>query len=221
MSRHLIARSGPAGARTPVRIVLVALTFVVALLLGACGGATDESAQRTDSIATSQDSTTTPEITGPAPLPEVAAVQAVGVQIPSIGVDAAPLESLGLLADGSLSPPVDFARAGWFVDGPVPGQVGPSVIAGHIDSAAAGPAVFFRLHELQPGAEVVVALSDGSSATFRVDRVLSAPKDSFPTAEVYGPTPDAQLRLITCGGSFNPVAGSYLDNTIVFATAVA
>ena len=80
--------------------------------------------------------------------------------------------------------------------------------AGDGDQSAGQPPVFAG------------GLSDGSAVTFRVDRVISAPKDAFPTDEVYGPTPDSQLRLITCGGSFNPVAGSYLDNTIVFATAI-
>ncbi len=138
------------------------------------------------------------------------------MSIPAIGVDAGPAEDLGLLADGSLAAPADFDRVGWFAGGTVPGDRGPAVVAGHVDSVA-GPAVFYRLRELQPGDEVVVDLSDGRSVTFRVTGSLQAPKDAFPTEEVYGPTPDAELRLITCGGEFDRSVRSYEDNTVVFA----
>jgi LPXTG-site transpeptidase (sortase) family protein len=151
---------------------------------------------------------------------EDAAPTVTRVTVPAIGVDATGLEALGLLPDGSLAAPVDFDRAGWFADGTVPGERGPAVVAGHVDSVD-GPAVFYRLRELAPGDEVVVELSDGTAPTFRVDRVESAPKDDFPTAEVYGPTPDAQLRLITCGGEFDRSVRSYEDNTIVFASRVS
>lgn len=199
-----------------VRRWLVLGLLVLIPGLSACGA--DQGAQPAPTSATSAGAS--PSVTGPAPLPATELVSAVSVEIPSIEVRSDPLEQLSLLPDGSLAAPVDYARAGWFAGGPVPGQTGPAAIAGHIDSAADGPAIFFRLRELVPGAEVTVGLSDGSAVTFRVDRVISVPKDSFPTDEVYGPTPDSQLRLITCGGPFNAVAGSYLDNTIVFATAI-
>ena len=98
----------------------------------------------------------------------------------------------------------------------MPGDRGPAVVAGHVDSVA-GPAVFYRLRELRPGDEVVVDLSDGRTVTFRVTGSLQVPKDAFPTEEVYGPTPDAELRLITCGGEFDRSVRSYEDNTVVFA----
>ncbi|MBW8767444.1 MAG: class F sortase, partial [Geodermatophilales bacterium] len=90
------------------------------------------------------------------------------------------------------------------------------VLAGHVDSTA-GPAVFFRLGELAAGDEVVVGRSDGTTVRFTVTRVARYPKAAFPTAEVYGPTPDAQLRLITCGGDFDRSRRSYADNVVVFA----
>ncbi|WP_150308662.1 class F sortase [Planctomonas psychrotolerans] len=141
---------------------------------------------------------------------------AVRIDIPVIGVDA-PLELLSLDADGALEPPGEWQSAGWYRDGVVPGAVGPAVIAGHVDSNA-GPAVFFRLDELAAGDEIRVRLSDGSVETFAVDRITTAPKDGFPTDAVYGPTPDAQLRLITCDGEFDSATGHYVDNLIVFAT---
>ena len=143
-------------------------------------------------------------------------VAPVRVAVPSIGVDSG-LESLSRDSTGSIQPPVNFDSAGWYSAGVVPGDIGPAVIAGHIDSAVA-PAVFARLAELQVGAQVQVTLSDQSTVTFTVDRLEQAPKAQFPTDEVYGPTPTAQLRLITCGGVFDDSTGHYVDNTIVFAT---
>ncbi|WP_374945702.1 class F sortase [Agreia sp.] len=148
-----------------------------------------------------------------------AAVSPVRVRIPSIGVDSG-LEMLDRDATGWIQPPVDFASAGWYRSGIVPGALGPAVIAGHIDSAV-GPAVFYRLPTLKAGDAVEVDLSDGSTARFRVDSQLQVPKNAFPTAEVYGPTPDAQLRLVTCGGAFDDSTGHYVDNVVVFATKIA
>ncbi|WP_235928091.1 class F sortase [Goekera deserti] len=191
-----------------------------AVLLAGCGGQGNSAAAPSPSGAAATSGATPALPTGPAPLPPASTVTATSVVIPAIGVDAAPLEQLSLLPDGSLAAPRDFARAGVFADGPLPGEQGPAVIAGHVDSAADGPAVFFRLPDLRPGDEVTVGLSDGSTVRFLVDRLVSVPKDAFPTDLVYGPTPDAQLRLITCSGDFDSVERSYVDNTVVFATAV-
>lgn len=142
------------------------------------------------------------------------------VEIPAIGVDSG-LEQLELSAStGELTPPVEWLSAGWYRDGTVPGDIGPAVIAGHVDSVTK-PAVFARLGELQPGDEIRVTLSTGDVETFRVDSQTAAPKDAFPTDLVYGPTPTPQLRLITCDGVFNGSTGHYLDNLIVFASLVA
>jgi hypothetical protein len=91
------------------------------------------------------------------------------------------------------------------------------VIIGHVDSKS-GPAVFIRLAELEPGATVLVDRADGSTATFRVTRLQQVAKVAFPTDEVYAPDLAPSLRLITCGGSFDPAIGSYRDNVIVYAT---
>jgi hypothetical protein len=129
---------------------------------------------------------------------------------------ATPLVRLGRERDGGMQVPVDFARAGWFAEGPSPGQVGPAVIAGHVDSKT-GPAVFFRLRELRPGDTVQVERADGARLRFVVGRARSFPKATFPTAEVFGPAPWAALRLVTCGGDFDRARGSYRDNLVVFA----
>lgn len=145
---------------------------------------------------------------------------ATRVQIAAIGVDA-PLELLSLEAGtDALTPPTAWLSAGWYQNGTVPGDVGPAVIAGHVDSVTK-PAVFARLGQLRPGDLIRVTLSTGAVKVFTVDSLTSASKKEFPTERVYGPTPTAQLRLITCDGVFVPGTGHYLDNLIVFASLSA
>jgi LPXTG-site transpeptidase (sortase) family protein len=136
------------------------------------------------------------------------------VRIPAIQVDAA-LEDLHLDAAGALDAPTKWTEAGWYADGVVPGEVGPAVIAGHVDSTR-GPAVFARLDKLRPG-DVVEVLRGGQWLGFVVTAVRRYPKNAFPTNQVYGPTPNPQLRLITCSGSFDSAQRSYVDNTVVYA----
>jgi hypothetical protein len=143
----------------------------------------------------------------------------VRLQIPAIAVST-PLVPLGRLPDGSIEVPHDWDTAGWYDRGPRPGQPGPAVILGHVDSRT-GPAVFYRLRELRPPDIVRVGLADGRMLAFRVQRVERYPKDHFPTEAVYFPTLNRELRLITCGGEFDYAAGSYLDNIVVYATLVA
>jgi sortase (surface protein transpeptidase) len=143
----------------------------------------------------------------------------VHIRIPAIGVSAAVVR-LGLNRDGTLQVPGDYDVTGWFTGGPAPGATGPAVIAGHIDSKR-GPAVFYRLRELRPGQEITVGRSDGSSVRFAVDGVAQYPKHAFPTAAVFGPSPEPLLRLITCGGVFDRSQRSYRDNVVVTARLVA
>ena len=140
----------------------------------------------------------------------------VRLQIPAIAVST-PLVRLGRLPDGSIEVPHDWNTAGWYDRGPRPGQPGPAVILGHVDSKT-GPAVFFRLRALRPRDVVRVGLADGRILVFRVQRVQRYPKDEFPTEAVYFPTLNRELRLITCGGEFDYAAGSYRDNIVVYAT---
>ncbi|MDP9435388.1 MAG: class F sortase, partial [Actinomycetota bacterium] len=139
------------------------------------------------------------------------------LSVPSIGVRDSALIDLGKEADGSLEVPEDYGQAGWFSPGPAPGQFGPAVIAGHVDSKD-GPGIFYRLGELRPGATVTVTRADGSTARFQVDKVERYPKDRFPTVAVYGDTTHrAELRLITCGGEFDRSTGHYVDNVVAYA----
>lgn len=152
-----------------------------------------------------------------APPPLLSAdVRPVTLRVPSIGVDA-PMIELGLNPDRTLEVPVDTVTTGWYGLGPRPGEPGPAVIAGHVDSKA-GPGVFFRLRELEPGARIEVVYDDGTLVTFTITELARYDKDDFPTGRIYGDTPDAQLRLITCGGTFDRTDGHYRDNIVAFAT---
>ncbi len=143
----------------------------------------------------------------------------VRLQIPSIGVDTG-LMRLGKEKDGTVAVPEGrhkWDTAGWYAGGTRPGDPGSAVILGHVDSTA-GPAVFYRLRQLRPGDQVKVTTADGTVLRFGVDRVEQYPKTRFPTADVYYPTLTPMLRLVTCGGSFDPDAGHYRSNVIAFAT---
>ena len=149
------------------------------------------------------------------PTPRRRAPRPVRIAIPAIGVSA-PVIPLGLDHTGALEVPRDFADTGWWTGGARPGERGPAVIAGHVDSQT-GPAVFFRLGELRHGDAIVVVRADGSRVRFRVQRAARYPKDDFPTAAVYGATAEPALRLVTCSGTFDRATGHYLDNTVVYA----
>lgn len=138
------------------------------------------------------------------------------LRIPAIDVDTS-LMDLGLTADDELEvPPLGKdAPAGWYKRSPTPGEVGPSLIVGHVDSASEGPAVFYRLGALEAGDTVSVTREDGSEAEFTVDDVTDYGKDSFPDYRVYGNTEDPEIRLITCGGEFDDDTGHYEDNIVV------
>jgi sortase (surface protein transpeptidase) len=160
----------------------------------------------------------------PIPIPptkqnlELSASEPVRVQIPALGVTSKVMD-LGLKRDGSMQTPPGAYPVGWYNRSPTPGQLGPAVLAGHVDWAGEHGA-FYGLRELLPGDRVVVDRADGTSATFQVDRIEERAKDDFPTGEVYGDIDHAGLRLVTCGGSFDKDTGDYRDNVIVFARLV-
>ena len=148
--------------------------------------------------------------------PQLPASTPSRVQIPALGVTSRIMQ-LGLERDGSMEVPPGAYPVGWYDGSPTPGQLGPAVLAGHVDWEGK-PGAFYGLRELRPGDTVVVDRADGTVATFRVDRVEEHAKDDFPTEEVYGDIDHAGLRLITCGGAFDEDTGDYLDNIIVFAS---
>ena len=155
-----------------------------------------------------------PQSPGPQPV-----AAPVSLTIPLIGVQTN-LITLGLLSNGQLEVPNTTSVAGWYTGSPRPGSVGSSIIVGHIDNTS-GPGVFYRLNTLTKGDKIYVKRADGTLAEFSVTSVQSYLKDHFPTEDVYGPVPDAELRLITCGGAFDLATGHYLSNIVVYATEVS
>jgi hypothetical protein len=147
------------------------------------------------------------------------AARPVRLVIPAIGVSSRLLR-LGLTSSGDLQVPPTPTLAGWYTGSPRPGAVGSSVIAGHIDSRS-GPGVFYRLRTMRRGEHIYVVRADRSVASFKVIAVHAYPKDRFPRAQVYGPVPDAELRLITCGGLFDYATGAYLSNVVVYAILIS
>jgi hypothetical protein len=145
----------------------------------------------------------------------------VGIQIPAIGVRAK-IIARGLGRGGSIEvPPLRTPLvASWYDGGPTPGAPGASVILGHVDAAGVGPAIFYYLGDLRPGDRIYIRLRSGRTAIFEAYSVALYRKTRFPTAKVYGYTSWPTLRLVTCGGEFDPRTGHYLGNTVVFASYV-
>lgn len=225
-----------------------AAALISALALGAAGCSPDPAATATGTPATSGTATgTTPAPTtaspspstpspstpsGKAPVPEPKAAPApvqgpvlpasppVQLDIPDIGVSTE-LLSLGREANGeSEVPPVDVGSpAGWYKYSPSPGEQGPSVILGHVNTTTTPDGVFFRLHELAPGEQFSVTRADGQVAVFAVDRSELFKKDAFPTLAVYGNTHRAEIRLITCDG-YDPGTGEFTENMVVYGHLV-
>ena len=163
-----------------------------------------------------------PVVAAPTPtdLPTAAPVEVpVSVRIPAIGVDSE-LLSLGSNDDGTIKVPEpgpDYDKAAWFNGSPRPGQRGPAVLEGHVDSKKNGPSVFYDLGKVEVGDQIEVTRADGTMAGFTVYETRVVPKDQFPTLAVYGNTAGPELRVITCGGPFDSSVRSYEDNIVVFA----
>jgi hypothetical protein len=204
----------------PVRGARVLLALAVVLALAGSG------ALALATAGASGPSRVAPAPAAPVAPPDAGAVVSapsapVTLDVPAIGVHTG-LLTLGLNPDGTVEvPPLDSPQPGWYDGSPTPGELGPAVILGHVDSARSGPAVFYDLAALLPGDTIDVTRADGSTVGFRVDSVAQYPKREFPTDAVYGDLDHPGLRLITCGGAFDRSARSYRDNVVVYASAIS
>ena len=210
---------------SPERRLAFGAACLATLLLAAWGGwqvFQSESGQFMPAAsAGAQGSPTALSPTSTKTLPALDRSVPMTISIESIQLQAK-VDQIGLGANGAIAEP-PFSKANdafWYRLGPTPGQVGPAVIVGHVDTKTS-LAVFFYLRRLRAGDHVVVNRADGRSVTFAVDRISTYPKSDFPTKLVYGPTDYAALRLITCGGPFDSSVGSYRDNVVVFAHMTA
>jgi sortase (surface protein transpeptidase) len=207
--RHHIDNRDPRPARKRARAGATALLAVLAVATG-CSS---------DPAPASAPSVATPISVAPgARMAPLAKSSPTRVQIPAIGVDS-PLMELGLRADRTMEVPPTESPAGWYTGAPTPGELGPAILAGHVNWAGK-PGVFLRLHDLKPDDEVTVVRQDGTAAVFRVTQVKEYSKNEFPTDVVYGDLDHPGLRLITCGGVLNQLTHSYDDNIVVFADLV-
>jgi len=141
------------------------------------------------------------------------------LQIPAAAIDTTFEKSLGLDDNGAIEVPDSYDEVGWYEYGPTPGELGPAVILGHVDSYE-GPAVFFRLGQVSVGDEIIIDRADGTIARFEVTALERHLQSGFPTALVYGDIDHAGLRLITCSGVFIRGQQQYTHNLIVFAKLV-
>lgn len=151
--------------------------------------------------------------------PTMERAEPVRLRIPSLNINTTFEKSLGLNADNTIQVPDSYDEVGWYQYGPTPGELGPAVILGHVDSHQ-GPAVFFRLGQLSVGDEIIVDRADGTTARFEVITLERHLQSGFPTALVYGDIDHAGLRLITCSGVFVRGQQQYTHNLIVFAKLV-
>ncbi len=143
-------------------------------------------------------------------------IDPITLKIPSIGLTA-PLVKTGLESDGSLHVPSSPDQTGWYKYGPIPGEIGPAVITGHLDSKD-GPGILWNLNKVKIGDLVQVLRDDESTAEFIVDKLETYPQDNFATQKVYGPIPNAGLRIITCSGTYSRQAQHYSDDLVVYAS---
>ena len=198
--------------------VLAGVAFAVAMLgVGSLACGEHGTVEEPSVVAIAPTEKAPPAAQGPVavPMPES---EPVSIEIPSLGVSSEVMD-LGLRPDGSMEVPPGAYPAGWYTAAPTPGELGPAILAGHVNwNGEQG--VFFELHKMAPGDDITVRRRDGSTARFRVDDVAQYPKNEFPTEAVYGNIDHAGLRLITCGGDFDSSAHSYLDNIVVYASLV-
>lgn len=186
-----------------MRLLLAALLGGALALAGCAGGGS---------------SSTTPSVVPVTAPAVVTPARPAHVRIPSLQVDANIID-LGLQSDGKMQVPPDAGDAGWYINSPIPGQVGPAVLAAHVDwKGVDGP--FAHLDQLKSGDQVIVEGADGAEVTFAVDKVDSYPKTAFPADQVYADRPDAELVMITCGGDFDAAAHSYKNNIVAVAHRV-
>lgn len=199
------------------------VTVALGMLLVGCVSSPDVTAAPESTRSSPPSPMPSATIAAPAPAPArepLARGEApASVRIPAIGIDA-PLIDLGIASSGQMEAPEDYDEIGWFTGGGRPGGFGPTVIAGHVDSPT-GPAVFLHLSELAEGDIVEVTDVSGNPFSYVVTEVADYPKSAFPTAAVFGAVAADELRLITCGGVFDPEAASYVDNRVVYAVRTA
>ncbi|PZF97231.1 class F sortase [Micromonospora deserti] len=205
--RRLVGSAGPG---LPVLVIGTLMVLIIAML----------GVERVTGISMLPDRFIAGLRPPPKKFPVLPASRPVGIAIDTLDLHA-PVHSVGIAGDGSIAAP-DAARAqeaGWYDQGPTPGQYGPAVIVGHVDTST-GPAVFHDLRQLRSGDRIEVTRADRRVAVFEVNSVERFDKQRLPADEVFGDFSRPNLRLITCGGRWVGGETGYADNVVVFASLV-
>ncbi|MGY6501311.1 MAG: class F sortase [Acidimicrobiales bacterium] len=214
------------------RLVLPAVVLVLALVASGCGDEGVPEAGSLDDVPAFASTTTTAPAPPPtselasqvrsagsaATLPDSSAPQPAWMSFDAIGIDVAPIIDVGVESNGDMEIP-GASEVGWYRYGPSPGQEGSSVLAAHV-AWNGQDGVFRRLTSVQPGQRFAVGFDDGSIAEYEVVALRQYSKDELPTAELFAPSGDPQVVLVTCGGSFNRSLNSYDDNIVAYAVPV-
>jgi len=150
------------------------------------------------------------------PLPDDAPAE---VSIPALGIEA-PVESVGLLANGAMAVPQFVSDAGWLGSGPTPGSVGNAVIAGHLDGITGKPAAFWSLGRLRSGDAIIVTTASGTQLRFAVVRIGRYDREAVPLVAVFGPSKEANLNVLTCAGPYLHDLHTYRDRLVVYTRLV-
>ena len=226
-------RRGFVAATTTVILILVGVVALTLGLEGRDGPPQPANAQPAPGVSTpARTSSPTPSVAASSPRPRsttpaspteprtrigafLPASAPTVLDIPAVGIRSTNFVDLEVAKNGTLNVPGNADEVGLYADGPTPGQLGPAVLGAHVDSKT-GPGIFYRLGEVKKGDKITVTRKDKTRVTFTVDKVAVYPKDEFPTEEVYyGSFERPEIRLVTCGGPFDPV-DHYLGNVIVF-----
>ena len=141
------------------------------------------------------------------------------LRIPSVNLMARFERPLGLNEDRTIQVPESFETVARYRYTPTPGEQGPAVILGHVDSYK-GPAVFWPLKDILIGDRVYVDREDGSTVIFTVTEIEVVKQGEFPGNKVYGHTPYSGIRLITCSGYYDRQTQRYSHNLIVYGVLV-
>ncbi|WP_433754419.1 class F sortase [Nocardia sp. CA-135398] len=189
--------------------VLVAVAVATAALVAGCGSSAGTGSTASTSVAAAP-------TTGVQTAAQMGRSTPMSFKIASIKASGS-LIALGLNSDGSVQVPADYQQAGWYQQGPAPGEQGSAVILGHVDSYQ-GAGVFFDLKKVKPGDMIEVTRADGKTAHFKVTDVRMYLKTQFPDQTVFGARGGATLQVVTCGGEFDQTAKSYLSNVVVYSS---
>lgn len=203
---------------------LIILLAIVAFGIGAGSGIANKFKQSTDKTQvlnakdTANNNAQNP-VNPPTAVPQQDFAEPQSISIPKINVNA-PVEHVGLDGENRMDVPKDSDNAAWYDLGYKPGQKGNAVIAGHYDKKDGSPAVFWDISKLVPGDKIIITDVNGKELTFEVTRSEKFPYDNFPLQEVFGPSEDAMLNLITCEGSWNSTTGMYSHRSVIFSKLV-